>query len=515
MRPTKARGVAVGFVGLRADLAPQVRPGPREGCRVGVARGPCMPFFRRSNRIMAGALVVVAAALSFRPIDSARAGNPTADAPADESLKSLESRFESVTKKAAPAVVAISAALFADDRPDDLRSSQLSPEKLHAFLSKTTRIVGTGCVVDPDGFILTNDHVIDEAGQLWVTTEDRTVYPAFVVGTDPRSDLAVLKIPAHNLTAVKFHTGAEICRGQWSVAVGNPYGLADDGQMCVSVGIVSAVRKSLPVLSDHENRLYFGLIQTTAQINPGNSGGPLFDLDGDMIGINTAVVLPTGGNNGIGYAIPTDARVRRIVAKLKRGDEVVYGYLGVSATTATPAQRKTAGTKSATAVFIDSVESSGPAHDAGIHPGDVITEIAGNSFDDADGFRFAIGSSPVDRPIDLSVFRNGRAITITVSLTRRATVGSSVTTQTQKVHWAGLTIGHSVTDPAGRLIVQSIDPASPFAGTGLRAGDTIDTIAGKPVPSIAAVQEVVNDTPIAQCEIGTGQPTLAAADSRQ
>jgi S1-C subfamily serine protease len=465
---------------------------------------------------MAGALVVVAAVLSFRPIDSARAGNPTPDAPADESLKSLETRFESVTKNAAPAVVAISAALVADDRPDDLRSSQLSPEKLHAFLSQTTRIVGTGCVVDPDGFILTNDHVIDEAGQLWVTTEDRTVYPAFVVGTDPRSDLAVLKIPARHLTAVKFHTGAEVCRGQWSVALGNPYGLADDGQMCVSVGIVSGIRKSLPVLSDHENRLYFGLIQTTAQINPGNSGGPLFDLDGQVIGINTAVVLPTGNNsNGIGYAIPTDARVRRIVAKLKRGDEVVYGYLGVSASTATPAQRRSSGTESATAVVIDSVEPSGPAHDAGICPGDVVTEVAGTRFDDADGFRFAIGSSPVDRPIDLSVCRNGRATTITVRLTRRATEMAAVTTQTQKFHWAGLTVGHSVTDPAGRLIVQSIGPASPFAGTGLRAGDTIETIAGKPVASVAELQEVVNDTPIARCAIATGQPTLASVERGQ
>jgi serine protease Do len=469
-----------------------------------------MPSFRRSNRFLFGAFIAAAAGLSLHPLDVAGDPAPVA-ASVDESLPSLESRFESVTKKTAPAVVAISASITPDDRPQACRAAQLSPDRLRAFLSKTTRIVGTGCVIDPDGFILTNDHVVAEAAQLWVTTEDRTVYPAFVVGSDPRSDLAVLKIPARNLPTVKFRTGPEVCRGQWSIAIGNPFGLADDGQMCVSVGVISAIHKSLPALSDHENRLYFRLIQTTAQINPGSSGGPLFDLEGGVIGINTALIAPQAGSNGIGFAIPADTRLRRIVAKLKRGDEVVYGYLGVAASTATADQRQSAGA-TASGVRLDSVEPAGPAHDAGLRAGDVIITVNQIPVEDADDFRLAIGSASVDRPVELSVVRNGQTTLVSACLVRRATPFAAVTRQTQRMRWAGLEIGRSITDPAGRLIVLSIAPRSPYAGTGLRAGSLIESIADRPVASMVALQSIINDTPIEQCAIVPGRPAVAAVE---
>jgi hypothetical protein len=145
--------------------------------------------------------------------------------------------------------------------------------------------------------------VVGRASQIWVTTDDRKVYPAVVVGSDPRSDLAVLKIPARGLRPVTFATGP-VRRGQWTMAIGNPYGLAGDGELAVSVGVVSAVGRSLPKLSGKEDRLYQDLIQTTAQINPGNSGGPLFDLAGHVIGVNCAVILPVKQTNGIGFALP-------------------------------------------------------------------------------------------------------------------------------------------------------------------------------------------------------------------
>jgi serine protease Do len=154
-----------------------------------------------------------------------------------------------------------------------------------------------------------------------------------VIGSDPRADLAVLKIPAAGMPVVKLAKPDQVIkRGQWTIAIGNPYGMAAEGEMAMSVGVVSATERSLPKLSSKEGRLYSNLIQTTAEINPGNSGGPLFNLAGEVIGINTAVILPQKQTNGIGFAIPvTDAFINHI-EQLKAGREIVYGFLGVTVT---------------------------------------------------------------------------------------------------------------------------------------------------------------------------------------
>ena len=182
-------------------------------------------------------------------------------------LTGLEGQFGHVADRVAPSVVAISASCTPIDGDDAMRHEALNPQKLDAFLSKTTRTVGTGFIIDADGFILTNEHVICEAEQLWVTTDDHKVYPAIVVGSDPRADIAILKIPATNLPTVRFSDAGPVKRGQWTIAIGNPYGMAAEGEMAMSVGVVSAVERSLPKLSSKEGRLYSNLIQTTAEIN--------------------------------------------------------------------------------------------------------------------------------------------------------------------------------------------------------------------------------------------------------
>src|SRR5437588_1504711 len=257
-------------------------------------------------------------------------------------LSGLQSKFEAVSRKVAPAVVSISAACSPVDNADSVRTDTLNHERLEGMLERTTRMVGTGFIIDPDGYILTNEHVIGEAENIWITTDDRKVYPAIVVGSDPRADLAVLKVPARNLPAVKFAPYNSVKRGEWAIALGNPYGLATEGEQCMSVGIVSALERSLPKLSKKENRLYSNLIQTTAQINPGNSGGPLFDPNGEVIGVNTAVILPEKKTNGIGFAIPINDQLLATVENLKQGREVVYGYLGVTVSTPTTRERRDA-----------------------------------------------------------------------------------------------------------------------------------------------------------------------------
>ena len=159
-------------------------------------------------------------------------------------LSGLQDRFADVAQRIAPSVVAISATEATFNVDAALRADDLNPNRLAALLSGSDRTVGTGFVVDADGYILTNDHVVAHCEQLWVTTDDRKVYPAMVIGSDPRADLAVLKIPARNLPAVKWADPAKLKRGQWTIAIGNPYGLAAEGELAMSVGVVSATGRS-------------------------------------------------------------------------------------------------------------------------------------------------------------------------------------------------------------------------------------------------------------------------------
>ncbi|MDB5297552.1 MAG: 2-alkenal reductase, partial [Phycisphaerales bacterium] len=289
----------------------------------------------------------------------------------------LERQFEAVARRVVGSVVAISAVDSPVASDEVQHAGRTNPDKLNAALESQDRTVGTGLVVAAEGYILTNEHVVGRAAQIWVTTDDRKVYPAVVVGSDPRADLAVLKVPAAGLRPVAF-AAAPARRGQWAIAIGNPYGLAGDGELAVSVGVVSAVGRSLPKLSGREDRLYQDLIQTTAQINPGNSGGPLFDAAGDVIGVNCAVVLPVKQTNGIGFAIPAGPRLRAVVDRLVAGREVTYAYLGVRTTTAAPADCTAAGLPvDAGGARVDYVEAGSPAAAAGLRAGDIVTALAG------------------------------------------------------------------------------------------------------------------------------------------
>src|SRR6185437_15449108 len=183
------------------------------------------------------------------------------------------------------------------------------------------------------------------------------------------------------------------------LALGNPYGLAAGGEMALSVGVVSAIGRSLPKLSNKEDRLYTDLIQTTAQINPGNSGGPLFDVRGDVIGINAAVILPQKSTNGIGFAIPITPRILQTIADLKEGREVVYGWLGVRVTSPTPLECKQAGLAEEGRAKIETIDPNSPASAAKLHVGDVISAFNGKPVTDSDQFVRLVGESPIEKQV--------------------------------------------------------------------------------------------------------------------
>ncbi|CAA9400205.1 MAG: HtrA protease/chaperone protein [uncultured Phycisphaerae bacterium] len=476
-------------------------------------------FFLRGTRGTAGVCVLVGVLLSCTNQGATPAGQPAAaraaadriaaDRPADAGgealdLAGLQGQFEQVARQISPSVVAISATEADFDFEAAARADELNPDRLAAMLATADRTVGTGFIIDTDGYILTNDHVVAHAAQLWITTDDRKVYPAMVVGSDPRADLAILKVPARGLPAVRWADPARLRRGQWSIAIGNPYGLAAEGEMCVSVGVVSAMGRSLPKLSGKEDRLYSDLIQTTAQINPGNSGGPLFDIHGDVIGINAAVILPQKQTNGIGFAIPANERVMRIVERLKAGEEVVYGYLGVRATTPTARERRTARIDEEVGALVDHVETDSPAAAAGLKRGDLVLSVNGEAVRDGDHFIRVVGSAPVtDAGVPATVVRGHDRREVTLKLRRREMAAAAVTRERQKLRWRGLLLGPTPANwsypgrapSAGGVVVLGVQPNSPFAKDGVAQGAVITAVAGKPVTGITELQSLLNDVP--------------------
>jgi serine protease Do len=433
-------------------------------------------------------------------------------------LAELEDQFAALADRVAPSVVAISAACDPTDTDDAVRSDELTTEKLDRFLSHSTRTVGTGFVLDADGYIVTNEHVVGDAVQIWVTTDSRKVYPAIVVGSDPRSDLAVLKIPATGLMPVHFAPHGTVRRGQWAIALGNPFGLAGEGDLAMSVGIVSATDRSLPKLSTKENRVYSNLIQTTAEINPGNSGGPLFDLDGQVLGINTAVILPQKASNGIGFAIPVTPHVLELLELLRQGREVTYAYLGVTVSTPSTRDRRDAGIEAEIGARVDAIEPDSPASaDSLIHPGDLLVCLNRATIRDSDDFVRRISQAAVDEPAILRLHRDGKPLTVTVTPRRRPMPSVAVNRQNQRVRWRGLVLTslppHWSGDPSARptgLMVLSIDDDSPLART-VSMGSIITSVAGHAVASIAELQSVIDRTPPEQWQIETASAPAAMA----
>jgi serine protease Do len=350
---------------------------------------------------------------------------------------------------------------------------------------------GSGFFISADGYAVTNNHVVNRAKSVQVTTDDGTVYTAKVVGTDPKTDLALIKVDGNkDFPFVKFAEHAPQV-GDWVVAVGNPFGLGGT----VTAGIVSARGRDIGAGP------YDDYVQIDAPINKGNSGGPAFDVDGKVIGVNTAIFSPSGGSVGIGFDIPADT-AKLVVAQLKENGHVTRGWLGVQIQPVTADIADSLGLKKAAGAMVDEPQSGSPAAKAGIQSGDVITAVNGAPVKDARELARAIGTMAPDTPVKLDIVRNSEPRTITVTLAQmpneqRATADNSDGAKpTSGVPHLGLQLAPaSEVSGAGDkgVVITAVEPDGPAAEQGLETGNVILEVSGKPVANAGDVRKALSE----------------------
>lgn len=273
---------------------------------------------------------------------------------------------------------------------------------------RKTSSLGSGFVIDAAGIIVTNNHVIDGADEVEVNFNDGTKLKAEIVGRDKKVDLAVLKVtPKKPLTAAKFGDSDKIKVGDWVLAIGNPFGLGGT----VTLGIVSARNR------DINSGPYDNYIQTDAAINRGNSGGPLFNMDGEVVGINTAIISPTGGSIGIGFSVPS-ATAGPIIEQLRQYGETRRGWLGVRIQAVTDDIAESLGMEEAKGALIAGVDENGPAKPAGLEPGDVVIKFDGKAIREMRDLPRRVADTPVDKNVEIVILRKGQELTKTVKIAR-------------------------------------------------------------------------------------------------
>jgi serine protease Do/serine protease DegQ len=338
--------------------------------------------------------------------------------------------------------------------------------------------LGSGVIVDADeGYILTNNHVIDRAVEISVHLSDGRTLKAELVGTDPEADVAVIKVEAENLTALPLADSNDLRVGDFVVAIGNPFGLGSSA----TSGMVSALGRSGLGIEGYED-----FIQTDASINPGNSGGALVDLRGRLVGINTAILSKSGGNMGIGFAIPINM-AREIMAQLVEYGEVRRGQLGAQAQDLTPELAAAFNIENRRGAVVTQVTPDSPAHKAGLQAGDVITSINGHAVGDSSDVHNAIGLLRVGEEVTMTVQRNGDEETLTAVVEEPEVAKLAG----EKVHnrLAGAVLGNIVKGmpmygKSNGVLLIDVMPASPAWAAGLRRGDIIASANRKPVGSV-------------------------------
>ncbi len=480
-----------------------------------------------SKNILTRRLIVpvmaVALALSlttYEYIKPAYAKGPAASpttAPLDDNsvsaLLSLDQAMETLAARVTPAVVNVAVTSHGKSEMADGQMPQLPegiPPMFGPFFNHPGRPqsqiehgIGSGVLISPDGYIVTNNHVIDGAVDISVTLKDRRIMHAKLIGADPLTDLAVIKVDGTNLPNAPWGNSTSLRPGQTVLAFGNPFGF----RFTVTRGIVSGLNRPNPFSKN--GRAPGSFIQTDAAINPGNSGGPLVDARGEVIGINTFLVSNSDSFSGMGFAIPTQI-VRPTVEALIRDGKVTHGYMGIGISDVTPENAKFFKVDNNEGAVVTQVESGSPAAKAGVKVGDVITELDGQKVSDASQLQIEVGQKQPGTNIKLDVLRDGRTVTVPVTLEAmgsRDHDGSETSSNEHgKPRW-----GLGLTDMTPELreqlqassdlhgaVVEQVQPGSPADNAGLQRGDVIVEVNRHPVQNAADVQSALSSIPKGQ-----------------
>jgi serine protease Do len=450
-----------------------------------------------------------------KPVVAKAAVAAPSTAPLDDdsvsALLAMDRAMETLAARVTPAIVnvAVTSKPKADDEaqaeiPDEMRRffgpgfnfrQQQQPQIEHG--------IGSGVIISPDGYIVTNNHVVDGAVDLRVTMSDRRVLPAKLIGADPLTDLAVIKIEGKDFPSVPMGDATKLHPGQTVLAFGNPFGF----RFTVTRGIVSALNRPNPSPTDARKPGQF--IQTDAAINPGNSGGPLVDARGEVVGINTFLISSSGQFSGMGFAIPTQI-VRPTVEALIRDGKVSHGFMGLGITDVTPENAKFFDSKDNRGAIVTQVEANSPAAKAGLKVGDLITALEGKEITDASQLQVTVGQTRPGTTIKLQVMRDGKGMDVPVTLEKMGArdkgEDESASSETGKPRW-GLGLGEITPDVRQQLrggsdlkgaVVERVLPGSPADNAGLRPGDVILSVNRHEVQSVADVQKNLGSVPKGQ-----------------
>jgi serine protease Do len=346
---------------------------------------------------------------------------------------------------------------------------------------RMVRSLGSGFVINPAGFVVTNNHVVDGATEIKVTLADGRELPGRLLGRDPKTDIALLKVEATGLPVIPLGDSARLQVGEPVMAIGNPFGL----EQTVTTGIVSATGR---VIGEGP---YDDFIQTDASINPGNSGGPLINAQGQAVGINAAIFSQSGGSVGIGFAIPINL-AKPVLTQLAAAGHVVRGYLGVTIQRVTADLAKSFGLPDAHGALVASVAEDGPANAAGLRPGDVIVGYDGRRLARSDELPRLVAETPLGREVPLTVVRDGKTLTLRATIAKLAEPQEQRTAQTVGRPALGLAVQTVTPQLAEELglpvragvLVSGVEDGSPAASAGVRPGDVITEIDRKPVKSV-------------------------------
>ncbi|MFC2140194.1 Do family serine endopeptidase [Candidatus Auribacterota bacterium] len=366
--------------------------------------------------------------------------------------------------------------------------------------------LGSGVIIDKEGHILTNEHVISSADEIEVTLPDGRVFKAILKGSDIRSDLAILKIETkeEEIPVAKLGNSTKVKIGEWSIAIGNPFGfMVGNSQPTLTVGVVSALHRNVDMGTAEENRYYGNLIQTDAAINPGNSGGPLVNINGEVIGINTLIFSRSGGYQGIGFAIPIN-RVKSILSDLIEGKKVVYGWLGIWIQPVNKEMKEAFNLKKRGGALIFKIESNSPAEKAGLRQGDAIIELNGQPVSTPQDVINRIHDHKAGTKVTVTIIRDNRIMDKTVEIGIRPEEEKILKIEgktKEKLKWRGITV-REITEEIKRkldlayesgVIISQVDPQSHAYIIGLTPGDIVDELGRKNIKNLSDFNEATKE----------------------